>query len=736
MEKRFHLSARLLLLLVTGAVIPAQAEQWPHCRVHSIISLPTLPRAINPADPQTYLYSDEVDAQANDRYDLTGHVAIQQENLWLEADNATFWRSTQEVQARGAVRLGDLGMAASGGESFYNLNTKRGYLLNGSFNLKDQHGHGESPSVVIEGPGLVTLHDATYSTCDPDDRHWRLHASSIRLDRNTGFGSAASSYLTVYDVPVMFFPYFSFPINDARKSGFLVPGWGNSSVNGATYRIPYYLNLAPNYDATITGVNMSRRGFMVQTQARYLTPMGQGQFTGELLQSDDVYGADRYYTSYSHSGKLNRRWRERVDISHVSDKDYFYDFGNALSRAATNQLNEEFTMDYAYGVTSASASVQGYYTVDRSVPTSERPYFKLPSFNVATSVPLPQRALRLDVPAEYVNFYQEDRISGHRIDFTPTLSAPFERSAGFIIPSLTLFQTNYELSDNKNGEVPASQDRTLPAFSVDSGLFFEREFLFGERAFLHTIEPRLFYVNIPYKDQSDIPVFNTAETSFSFGQLFRVNRFAGPDRVGDANQLTVALSSRFLDDQNGATLASVSLGQLFYNRDRVVQIDNSPADTESQSDIIAEFLVTPIERLTMGGDFVWNSSTDMIDKGTFQAQLNFGQGRIINAAYRYNREQILEQDDYSFAWPLGTRWKAFGRWNYSHPDDLALESMGGLAYDSCCWALRLLHHRFYRADDHDYNESIMVELELKGLGGIGDPIESMVGSNVPGFTGF
>lgn len=734
MEKRSNLIIILLLLLVIA--VPAQGAQWPHCRIHTIISLPQLPRALNPADAQTYLYSDEVDAQANERYDLKGNVAIQQGQLWLEADNATFWRSTQEVKATGTVRLGDLGMAASGGETFYNLNTKRGYLLNGSFNLFEQHAHGSSPSVVIEGPDLVILHDATYTTCDPDDRHWQLHSSSIRLNRETGFGSASSSYLTVYDVPVMFFPYFSFPISDARKSGFLVPGWGTSSINGTTFRVPYYLNLAPNYDATITGVNMSRRGFMVQTEARYLTANSQGRFTGELLQSDDIYGDDRYYLSLNHSGVLNRRWRERVDLNHVSDNDYFYDFGNALSRAATNQLNEEFTMDYAYGATSASASLQGYYTVDRSIPPAARPYWQLPSFNVATQVPLPSRGLRLDVPAEYVNFYQNDRVSGHRFDFSPTLSAPFERAAGFITPAITLFQTNYELSNNESGAAPASQNRTLPAFALDSGLFFEREFLFGERAFLHTIEPRLFYVNIPYKDQTDIPIFNTSETSFSYGQLFRVNRFAGPDRVGDANQLTVALTSRFLDDDNGATLATVSIGQLFYNRDRVVKIDNSAPETRSQSDIIGEFAFSPIELFTMRGDLLWNSHTDVIDKGTVQTQFNFGQGRVFNAAYRYGREQILEQDDYSFAWPLGPRWKAFGRWNYSHPDDLPLESMGGVAYDSCCWALRILHHRFYRADAEDFNESIMVELELKGLGGIGDPIESLVGTNVPGFTGF
>lgn len=712
-----------------------QSLAFPHCKDVGI-EMPNFPRTMNADDQRTYLYANNIDGKNNQLYRLTGDVGLHQGTLWLEATDASYQRMTREFSAQGHVRVGDVGMEATGNETFYNLDTERGYLLNSDFKLAGNHANGGADSIVMEGPGLLTLHNASYSTCDADDSHWRLHASSIRLNRNTGFGSASSSYLTVYDVPVMFLPYVTFPIDDRRKTGFLAPGWGTSSTDGTTLRIPYYINLAPNYDATLTLVNMSRRGLLADLEARHISENTNSTINASLLQSDNIYGDDRFSTAFWHEGQLNRRWRSKVDVGYVSDADYFADLGNDLSRAATSQVNEEITLNYAYDTTTASATLQGYYTIDDALPKSAQPYWQLPGFTLLTTVPLPTRQFALEIPAEYINFHQENRVSGHRVHVAPMLSMPIEKAAGYITPSITLFQSNYELTNTEGGSAPASQNRTIPAVSLDTGLFFEREFVFGDNAYLHTIEPRLFFVHIPYKAQTDHPVFNTTENTFSFNQLFYVNRFAGPDRIGDTRQVTAAITSRWLDDDDGRILATASLGQIFYDRDRVVNVSNAAPQTTSQSDIAAAFSLLPASWLTITGDFIWSAYTDVIDKGVFQTQLNFGGGRVINAGYRYDRTGILEQEDHSFAWPLGNRWKAVGRWNYSHPDDLPLETMGGLAYDNCCWALRLLHHRFYLSETTDYNESFMVELELKGLGGIGNPIESVVAQSVPGYGGF
>ncbi len=722
---------------------PVLAEQepapWEMCG-HYEPSLPTyLDRSLASELAPTRILADHSQSVPSVRHTLTGDVKLWRGTQWIEADRATYDQSTDLVDAQGNVRLGDLNLSTSGDSGQFNLSTQTGYVDNAQYRLHEKHARGTAQSVIISGPNYAQLKNATLTTCNEGDNDWYIHAASVRLNRESGFGTAAPIYVTFHGVPILFSPYISFPLNDKRKTGLLVPSFGRSSTSGTEIAAPYYFNLAPNYDATITPHSMTRRGVQFNGEFRYLLENSGGKIYASILPNDSVYGDDRSFYGFVHSGTPREKWRTELDTKHVSDKDYLADFGNSLSASVTSHLEQRFDLSYGGERTAAQLRLQSYQTVDKNISPSERPYRRLPQILYGSSIPLMDDALLFELNGELVRFDQTDRLNANRIDLTPQLSLPYLRQAFFFSPKVTLRYTLYALDPPEaNSDAERDISRTVPITSVDTGIFLERSSRWGEKPMLQTLEPRLFYVNAPFEDQSDIPVFDSGDTTFSFAQLFRINRFNGADRVGDTDQLSVALTTRFIDQDTGIERLRASIGQIFYMRDRRVTLSGSEVDTSSQSDIVGEFSTTITDNWTTRGDAIWNHATDEIDQGSVTFQYKSSAMRIFNASYRWTRASLTEQTDFSLIWPISRNWHIIGRRLFAHRKDQSLETLVGLEYNSCCWALRLLNRRYLDTNNTEADkikESFMIQLEFKGLTNLGNPIEQVMAQGIPGFEG-
>jgi len=705
---------------------------------------PPLPSYLDLSIPQqrtaTKLQANHSESIMEQQHKLYGNVAIWRGHQWLEADQAIYDQTNGTATAFGNVELGDLNLSTLSSMATYNFNTETGQVDQAEFSIRQKNGRGRADTIVLEGQSYARLFEASYTTCDKGRNDWALHSKSVRLYRDKGYGVAAPVYMTLYHIPIFFSPYLSFPLNDERKSGFLPPSFGSSSNSGNTLSTPYYINISPNYDATITPTSMTDRGIQIKGEFRYLLEHSRGVIEASILQSDNIYGADRAQYSLLHEGVHGPNWRSTLNLGYVSDKDYLSDFGNSLNTVTATHIEQSLLLSYAKANINADVRLQDYQTIDKSIAEIDEPFRRLPQITLSTQTgyhPL----YTLSFQSEFVRFDHKIKTSTNRIDLTPEFKFTFERPAGFFRPSLLLRQTNYYFDGGNalNAETKNEINRTIPVATIDSGVFLEREFVTRSgTAMMQTLEPRLFYVNVPFKDQTDIPIFDSSETIFDFSQLHLWNRFTGVDRVGDTNQLSASLTTRFINNETGSEMLSAEIGQIFYMRDRRVALSGNNRQTISQSDIVGRLTARFGEYWSARSDLTWNHIEDRIDKGAFHFGFKAGKKRIVNAAYLWTRgETSTEQTDFSAILPIANRWHMIARRLYAHRANRSLETLVGLEYNSCCWALRLLSRRYYDAGaaDQKVKNSFMLQLEFKGLTSVGNPIEEIISAGIPGFVG-
>lgn len=662
-------------------------------------------------------------------YTLSGDVHIQRNERWLESDSATYNETTEDVYAKGNVRTADTLSSVIGQSAQFNLATDQGRIDTAKYQWFERGARGAATTVLIDNSDQIRLQQATFTTCEEGHETWRIYANSVKLDNASGFGTASAALLTFKNVPIMFLPYMTFPINSQRKSGFLMPTLGHSEQLGTVVSIPYYLNLAPNYDATITPRNMTRRGVQFDNELRYLTQQQRGQLRVDYLPHDDVTGTNRLLAAYKHSARLAQNWALELDLNHVSDVDYFKDFGNSLSRASTSYVEERLDLSYANSTSSFAGRLQGFQTLDRNTPTSARLYRLLPQLTYSTRSNWEDYNTALDFRAQLDRFDQRDRLRGTRLDFAPSISSSFQRVWGYAIPRITLRHTQYHLIEVN--ESSTTLTRNLPILSLDGGVFFDREFTLAQQAQIQTIEPRLFYAYIPYQDQTNVPNFDSGATAFSFAQMFQENRFSGIDRIGDTQQLTAAITTRLIDGKTGAEQIRASIGQIFYLKDRQVGV----LDERPRSNIAAEANATLNKEWTASAELIRNHEISKFDTIGVNMRYRDTQARVFNAYYRYVRDSI-DQSDYAFRLPLSSRWHAVGRWAYSNRDERVLETLFGLEYDSCCWGLRFIQRKYFTGpqvnSDEEYNRIWMIQLDLKGLTSLGDSVDTALDRGILG----
>ena len=693
---------------------------WEYCPDTGTLPLyrPLPADGAAPADPATDVSALHLDVSEQEVTVLTGDVELQRGDQWLGTEQLTYDHGRETFRTGGPARYQDRGLRLRAASAQGDQRADVVQLQDVDYQFNQQAGNGHADAIELRGQE-GTLTGASYSTCPPAQRQWEFRASRIDVDQEEGVGTARNATLRVGGVPVLWLPWVRFPTDDRRRTGLLSPTIGHDDRNGFEYEQPIYLNLAPNYDATLSPRWLSDRGLMLGAQFRYLGPRdARGELEGTWLPDDDLTGRDRGLLRWRHYDRLGRNWNLRANINHVSDDEYFADFGDSLPNSTITLLESSLGV-YGRGLGwDASLQVQSWEVASPLLPDSAAPYRRLPEARLRWSRPF-ARWLEAGIDAEAVRFESDFRDGGNRLDLTPWVQLPFGGAAWFATPRLAWRYTSYSLDQSL---VPPggdnNPDRSLPVMSLDMGAFFEREFSFGDGSYLQTLEPRLYYLNVPYRDQDQLPLFDTRPLTFSWPGLFRDNRFAGADRVGDADQVTLALTSRVLSADDGRELLSVALGRTHYFDPPRVTVPGGPLLSDEGSSWVAEASVSPTDRWSLGLAHQWDPDGERTELSAVRSQWRFGDRGLVNASYRY-RADLVEQADLSFVLPIREQWTLLGRWNYSLRDRQSLEALAGIEWKSCCVAVRVLGRRYAREFSDEQNTGIYLEIELNGVGSFG-----------------
>ena len=704
--------------------LQVQAEsQFPVC---AIPSSSHINQATNhPAKDAVYLEADTGLINRSGVSSLVGNVIIQQNDLIINAGSASFGGTDNRVIADEKVVLSSKNIQLKSDSINYQTHSQSGELKNVHYQLKNSTINGRSRHVIQKNANQLELKDATYTSCPTSIDSWHLAANNIKLDQDKQIGSAKNVTLKIANTPVFYFPWLSFSLDNQRKSGFLTPTISLSEQSGTTIATPYYFNLSPNYDATITPSYLSKRGLKVDNEFRYLSKHHQGIWEYEILPRDRVSNnKQRDYFKINHSSKISDSVRLNIKTEGVSDKEYFNDFGKSLSDASTSALERRIEIVKVGRNWRVSAASIDYQTLD----STDSSYSKLPEikFNYTPKI-LPDQ-INISLDTELSNFDKDDGPTGVRLDVNINASKKFGTDAWYFKPSVGLRHTYYNLKDNPTGN---QQSRTLPTLSLDAGLFFDRSLADGKLT--QTLEPRLFYTYTPFRDQNDIPVFDTAKTDFSTStQLFSKNRYTGKDRIGDSNQLTVAVSSRLQNRKTGKELLQVSAGQIFHFADRKVTLPGETIQTNAQSEFAFELSGKVNDNVRLSTSSFWDPKTQKWTATETRLNYKDDKNRIANLSYRSLNDE-LKQTSASVAFPISKELSIIGRIDHDLKNNRNLETLAGIEYQNCCIKTRLVGRKYLTSDNSTYDDAIFLQFELKGLGNLGHKANTLLEDKIYGY---
>ena len=690
-----------------------------------------------------YLEADSVEFdQALDEIHLIGNAALRKDDTYLETERLIYHKNRRAADLQERIYLEQPGLRITGDAGRLELDNHQGWLSGVDFRLPVSKLRGSAERAEVESKTQSRYQRASFTSCPPGRRDWSIGASELELDRETGWGDAYHAVLRLGGLPVFYSPYFTFPIDERRKSGLLLPSWGSSSSRGSEFSIPYYLNLAPNYDATLTPRWMSRRGTMLGGEFRFLGARQSGILSGEILDDkleSEEHDNRRSAINLRHGSHPYSGLTTRIDFTEVSDMNYLNDFSTGLISSSARNLERIGEVNYRASDWQLSGLVQDFQTVDKSLSPASYPYRLVPKLSAIYGHFIDGLNTDLVAVGEYSYFKHDSLINGQRLRLAPSASLQLRRPWGHLTPRLTLHYASYQLD-----EVEPELQRpsySVPTLSLDSGLAFERESSWFGKTATHTLEPRLFYLYAPYEDQSEIPDFDTADLDLSFANLFKENRFSGGDRVGDANQLTLAVTTRWLESDSGLERLRASIGQILYFQDRRVQLTDDPQD-QSESAVVAELS----SRL---GSY-WRSSLNLrwdpqleekqIDKARFGLHYKAPGQQLFNFSYNYNAKSEIEDLDLSFHWHFDYRFAMLGDWKHSLFHKRALNKVIGFEYAGrCCWTLRTIYQQYVNETDLDadidqeYDTRFMLQLELRGLGALGNDPQQTLKESIYGY---
>jgi LPS-assembly protein len=659
---------------------------------------------------------------------MTGGVLLRRDDKIAGADSARYDPDQRALFLEGGVRYEDPMTEILSRSAEFGYDQGRIRFEGAEFLLGSNNARGAAEELEINQTGTLTLGEVEYTTCPPGSEDWLLLGKSIKLDTSEGVGTAKGMKLRFKGVPVLYLPHISFPISDARKSGLLTPEIGSSGRSGNQIRLPYYWNIAPNYDATITPRLLTSRGLQLETRFRYLTKKHDGFISADYLSNDSILDESRHQIHFKHRSLFGNGWRNQTYYRKVSDSQYFEDLGGSLSISSITHLDRHVRFDYYTDRFSIFAQVQDHQTIDDSILPSDEPYRRMPQVLMTANHSL--GLLNFGIDMEVVNFDRDTGVTGWRVNTAPFVEVPFKQPGWFFTPVIALDYTSYRLDDTLPGEA-TDPTRTVPISSVDTGLILERSMANADR--VQTLEPRLLYVNIPYRDQDGLPVFDTIQPDINLVQLYRKNRFLGVDRIGDTEQLSIGVTSRILDVSSGRELMTATIGQTRYFGDRNVSLPGMPVSTFETSDYIAELSFLLFKNVNFDFGHQWGTGANGTTQSEARLQYRPSNNKILNLAYRFRRDS-LEQGDLSWSWPVAKRWNFVGRYNYSFRDQEALEQFFGLEYESCCWGLRLVSRRHISTRDGTRDSSFGLQLVLKGMTSVGTAADKLLERGILGYS--
>ncbi|HZW21509.1 LPS-assembly protein LptD, partial [Noviherbaspirillum sp.] len=632
-----------------------------------------------------------------------------------------------EVEAEGNIRMRRFGDTYTGDELRLKIEAGEGYVTNPTYRLERNNAQGRADRIDFEGEDRAVVHEGSYSTCEGPDPDWYLKSGRLNLDNARDEGIAHRTLVYFKGVPILAAPAMSFPLSDARKSGVLPPTIGTTSRGGLEVTVPYYFNIAPNRDLTLYPKIYARRGLQLGAEGRYLGESYYGQTRVEYLPDDQQTGTDRYALSSTHTQFLAPGLAWTWNINSASDDDYPTDFSRTITEATQRLLLRDTALTYVTPLWQASARASNYQVLQDPVVPIVRPYDRLPQITFHAGKQ-DVNGFDWDVDSEVTRFWHPSLLRGDRFLVNPRIAYPILRPGYFITPRLSLHSTRYQLDRNTPGAAD-NLSRTLPTVSLDSGLVFERDARFFGNAMIQTLEPRLFYVYTPYKDQSAFPNFDTAEADLSFAQLFSENRFIGSDRISDANQLTAAVISRYIEP-TGAERMRFAVGQRFYFTEQRVTLGG--ARNESRSDLLVSAYGQLTRAFSVEGNVQYSQTLDSMSRANYGVRWQPAPKRVLNLQYRRDRVNNLEQIDVSGQWPLAQRWYGVARVNYSLPDSKVAEGLLGMEYKADCWVFRIVGQRTPTATGQT-NSALFFQLELNGLTRLGSNPLDAIRANIPGY---
>jgi LPS-assembly protein len=664
------------------------------------------------------IFADNLDVSKDYETAFQGNVEMERGQSWLNTESLFYNHQTKLYRTGGQVKFQNelLRMIADSAEG--NEETGSIILSGLKYQFHESNGNGTAERASMQG-GSGQLKNADFSTCPVNQKQWRFRAAQIDIDEQSSKGTARNVKLELGGVPVLWLPYLRFPTDNERASGFLVPAFGQDSLNGIDLSIPYYFNLAPNYDATITPRYLSNRGYEMGGEFRYLFGVNSGLIEATYLPNDEIRDIDRYLLSWKDFSAINKSWFFESNLNTVSDVNYFSDLGTSIEETSTALLESNMGLFGRGKYWDLNLSVSKWEVANPTQPIDTKPYSRLPSLSFFAGKPITPW-LDVGIYAQAVSFNHEELKDGNRLDVTAYVRTPIKGDFWYATPSFSWRQTEYLLGEDlgilSGGDTIS---RGLPIVSFDAGASFERFISIGETSYIQTLEPRLFYLYVPYVDQDNIPVFDTRELTFMWSSLFRENSFGGADRQTDANQITLALVSRYLSTETGKDRLNLSLGRTIYFVDPRVRLPLEPPPQGSGSDWVADANVRLTDQWQIGFTQQWDPSTNTTNLSSIRGDWISPNGLQIGASYRYRRD-FVEQTNVAFVLPVSKNWRALGRWDYSLRDNQRLETLLGFEWRSCCMGVQFYVADYVRSFSDPNNLSFFIQLDFNGIGDIGN----------------
>jgi LPS-assembly protein len=753
-------------------------DPWQNCNAERGTKQDFLPqsdkRDVAPMDIKSN-YAEVYDSEIRT---FTGDVQMSRADQQSTAKAANYDSVSDVLDLNGNVFYHDEGVAMHSESAMLNLASDQAKLRDVQFISPTTPLRGKAQAYYRESKTLSNYKDVAYTSCRPGNQDWVIHASDLEMDKVSGKGTAKHTWLEFKGLPVFYSPMLSFPIDNRRQSGFLAPSFGSTKYSGFRVAAPYYWNIAPNYDATFTPRELSKRGPLFSTLFRHMNEQSQSKVGVEFMPYDSELKTTRYLGSIQNSTTITPNINSNLDLNYVSDQTYFAELGNALSFANINYLKSSADVSYHNQDVDFTTAMVNYQSINTTISDAALPYRTLPRVNLNLNHEFKSVVpLVTNMENEYVYFQQSNLVNGQRMHTRPSISTPLTNASSFFTPKLSLDYTQYALNNITSTNLIASGitssnasnsiSRTLPVFSADSGLFFERDVNIANGAFTHTLEPRLFYLYIPTTNQSNIPVFDSAQYDFQYGAMFRENSFSGTDRIQNANQVTTALTSRLIDS-SGLERLNLNVGEIFYFQDRQVALPSEGVpnqvayfNQQSYSNVVTDLTSQLSKQISFVSGMQWNPVRNDFERLKAGLHYRTETNTLFNARY-YNRKNPLipyvspdivttdiQETDLSARFPIYDNWSLMGRWQYSLLLKKSQDTFFGIEKENCCWRFRVALRRYINNISPNTStpntviattpgtpqNGIFFEFELKGITSIGDAMDEFLGRELYGYKG-